>query len=142
MSKVVIIGSGIIGSSIAYELSNDPHLEITLVDSNNPGTGSTGAALGILMGVISHKTKGRAWKLREASLQRYQTLLPELEELTGLSVPYNPHGIVKLLFADEQVFRAGAATSHLSMKGPTRCSRSGAISSTGFDRISSGAASS
>ena len=103
MSKVIIIGSGIIGSSIAYELSNNPQLEITLIDSKNPGTGSTGSALGLLMGVISHKTKGRGWKLRETSLQRYQTLLPELEALTGLSIPYNKYGIVKLLFAPEQV---------------------------------------
>ena len=103
MTKVVIIGSGIVGSSIAYQLSNYPQLDITLIDAQNPGSGSTGAALGLLMSVISHKTKGRAWRLRESSLQRYQTLIPELEELTGLSIPYNRHGIVKLIFSPEEV---------------------------------------
>ena len=103
MTKVVIIGSGIVGSSIAYQLSNYPQLDITLIDAKNPGTGATGAALGLLMGVISHKTKGRAWKLRESSLQRYQTLIPQLEELTGLAIPYNRHGIVKLLFSPEEI---------------------------------------
>ncbi|BAQ61975.1 D-amino acid dehydrogenase small subunit [Geminocystis sp. NIES-3708] len=103
MSKVIIIGSGIVGSTIAYELSHDPSLDITLIDEKNPGTGSTGAALGILMAVISHKTKGRAWKLRESSLQRYNTLIPELETLTGLQIPYNTDGIVKLLFPDDDL---------------------------------------
>jgi glycine/D-amino acid oxidase-like deaminating enzyme len=48
------------------------------------------------MGIISHKTKGRAWKLRQESLKRYETLLPELESLTGLTIPCNRDGIVLL----------------------------------------------
>lgn len=103
MRKVVIIGSGIIGGAIAYELSNDSGLDITLIDEKNPGTGATGAALGLLMGIISFKTKGRGWKLREASLQRYKTLIPELEKATGLSIPHNRDGIVKLLFAEDDI---------------------------------------
>ncbi|MGI0482834.1 NAD(P)/FAD-dependent oxidoreductase [Geminocystis sp. CENA526] len=103
MSKVIIIGSGIVGSTIAYELSQYSHLDITLIDEKNPGTGATGAALGILMGIISHKTKGRAWRLREGSLKRYDTLIPELEALTGLQIPYNKQGIVKLLFPDDDL---------------------------------------
>lgn len=103
MKKVVIIGSGIVGSAIAFELSENPKLEITLIDEKNPGTGSTGSALGLLMGIVSQKTKGRAWKLRELSVQRYKTLIPELEESTGLTIPHNRDGIVKLLFAEEDI---------------------------------------
>jgi glycine oxidase len=103
MTKVVIIGSGIIGSTIAYKLSQNPTLDITLIDKQTPATGSTGAALGVLMGIISGKTKGRAWQLRESSLKTYKTLLPELEALTGLSIPSNEQGILKLLFTDKDV---------------------------------------
>lgn len=103
MKKIVIIGSGIVGSSIAYKLSQYPQLDITLIDAQSPGTGATGAALGILMGIISYKVKGRAWKLRESSLQRYNTLIPELEKLTGLVIPSNNYGIVKLLFCAEDI---------------------------------------
>lgn len=104
MRKVVIIGSGIVGSAIAFELGDNPDLDITLIDGKNPGTGATGAALGLLMGVISHKTKGRAWKLRELSLQRYKTLIPELEDY-GLTIPHNRDGIVKLLLAEDDIPR-------------------------------------
>ncbi|MFM7276325.1 MAG: NAD(P)/FAD-dependent oxidoreductase, partial [Microcystis aeruginosa] len=96
MTKIVIIGAGIVGATIAYELSAIEGLEITLIDEKKPGQGATGAALGILMGIISHKTKGRAWKLRQESLKRYETLLPELESLTGLTIPCNRDGIVLL----------------------------------------------
>ncbi len=103
MTKIVIIGSGVVGSAIAYELSHNPEYDITLLDQKNPGNGSTGAALGILMGVISHKTKGRAWQLREIGLHRYKTLLPKLEETTGIKIPCNRQGIVKLLFPEEDL---------------------------------------
>ncbi len=103
MTKVVIIGSGIVGSSIAYELSNYPQFDIILIDANNPATGSTGAALGVFMGIISRKKRGRGWRLRESSLRRYITLIPELEKLTGISIPSNNDGIVKLLFSSEEM---------------------------------------
>jgi glycine oxidase len=103
MSKIVVIGCGIVGAAIAYELSLIPGLEITVLDKHTPASGSTGAALGVLMGAISHKKKGRAWRFRSASLQRFQTLIPELEAKTGLSISVNHQGIFKLLFAGEDL---------------------------------------
>jgi len=97
--RIIIVGGGVVGAAIAYELSLIQGLEVTLLErQNEPAMGSTGAALGILMGIISHKTKGRAWRFRQTSLQRYETLLPELEALTGISVPCNRQGIVELVF--------------------------------------------
>lgn len=103
--RVVVIGCGIVGATIAYELSRREELEITVVDKNSPATGSTGAALGVLMGAISRKTKGRAWQLRETSIKRYQTLIPELEAKTRLKINVNHQGIFKLLFADDRLDR-------------------------------------
>jgi glycine oxidase len=101
MTKIAIIGCGIVGAAIAYELSRVPGLEIVLLDEKVPASGSTGAALGVLMGAISHKTKGRAWKLRQASMERYETLIDELESLTGIHIPFNRQGIVILCFSEE-----------------------------------------
>jgi glycine/D-amino acid oxidase-like deaminating enzyme len=101
MTEVVIIGSGVVGATIAYELSQNPQLKIVLIDEQTPASGSTGAALGILMGVISHKTKGRGWRLRQTSIERYETLIPELEALTGTKIPCNRQGIVMLRFEEQ-----------------------------------------
>lgn len=103
MAKVTIIGCGVVGAAIAYELSRQPGLEITLVDQQSPAQGSTGAALGVLMGIVSHKLKGRAWQLRQTSLLRYETLVPELEAITGQKIPYNRHGLVLLATTAHQI---------------------------------------
>ncbi len=103
MIRVAIIGCGIIGASIAFELSKFPELKVTVFDKQPPAQGSTGAALGVLMGVISHKTKGRNWQLRESSLQRYETLIPELEAITGRKIPFNKQGILMLCAEGEDL---------------------------------------
>ena len=63
--KILIIGSGIIGKSNAFELSNYG-FDITLVDQGEIHN-SSNAALGILMGKIYQKRKGRSWMLRQKS---------------------------------------------------------------------------
>ncbi len=100
MSRVVIIGGGVVGAMVAYELSRLGQA-VTLCERDTPGAGSTGAALGVLMGIVSQKMTGRGWRLREQSIRRYQTLLPELTTLTGREIPHNPQGIVMLRFTDD-----------------------------------------
>ncbi|MEH2268735.1 MAG: FAD-dependent oxidoreductase [Nostoc sp.] len=97
MSHVVIIGCGVVGAAIAYELSLVKGLKITVCDRQSPAQASTGAALGVLMGAISQKIKGKAWQMRQTSIQRYETLIPELEALTGRKIPFNRQGILMLL---------------------------------------------
>jgi glycine/D-amino acid oxidase-like deaminating enzyme len=100
--NIVIVGCGVVGAAIAYQLSQIKGLNITVFDKNQPAQGSTAAALGVLMGVISHKTKGKAWQMREESITRYETLIPELEGITGRKIPCNRQGIVMLLWEDTE----------------------------------------
>jgi glycine/D-amino acid oxidase-like deaminating enzyme len=55
------------------------------------------------MGVISHKVKGKAWQMRQASIQRYETLIPELEAISQRHIPFNRQGILMLSFAEEDL---------------------------------------
>ena len=105
MSHVVVIGCGVVGAAIAYELSRVPGLKISVLDKQQPATAATGAALGVLMGVISHKIKGKAWQMRQTSIQRYETLIPELEAITKHQIPFNRQGILMLCFAQEDLAR-------------------------------------
>lgn len=98
MKHIAVVGCGIIGAMIAYELSHVPEFRVTVLDRQPPAQAATGAALGVLMGVISQKTRGRAWMMRQVSMQRYATLVPELEAATGQSIPWNQQGILMLCF--------------------------------------------
>lgn len=94
---IVIIGCGVVGAAIAYQLSQVKGLNITVFEQKQPAQGSTSAALGVLMGIISTKRKGIAWRIRETSIKRYISLIPELESITGRKIPCNRQGIVLLL---------------------------------------------
>jgi glycine/D-amino acid oxidase-like deaminating enzyme len=104
--QVLIIGCGIVGATIAYELSQIPGLQITVVDrqpqppdahQTTYNTG-TGAALGLLMASISKKTKGRNLAMRLAGVDWYDRVIPEIAAMTGLTVPVNRQGLLMLEF--------------------------------------------
>ncbi|NER07117.1 MAG: FAD-binding oxidoreductase, partial [Okeania sp. SIO3C4] len=105
MTHIVIIGCGIIGASIAYQLSKIEGLKITVLDKQTPAQASTGAALGVLMGVISHKVKGRPWKMRRMSVQSYHNLIPELEAKINRPISHNRDGILLLCLPGDDLDR-------------------------------------
>ena len=101
--KVIIVGCGIVGASVAYELSKKISADIQVLDCQPPAQSSTGAALGVLMAAISGKVKGRTWRLREAGIRRHHALLAELTE-QGYNIP-NTQGIVSLCFDEDNLPR-------------------------------------
>jgi glycine/D-amino acid oxidase-like deaminating enzyme len=114
MTRIVVIGCGVVGAMLAYQLSLVPEFSVMAIDKSLPAKGSTSAALGVLMGAISHKVKGRLWKMRQTSLQRYETLIPELEALTQSKILYNRQGILKLCLDREDIgsWKSLAAIRH------------------------------
>lgn len=104
--RIGIIGCGVVGAAIAYQLSQIQGLEVMVWDQRSPDQWeATGAALGVLMAVLSPKLKGKHLQLRLQSLTLYESLIPELEALTGQSIPYNRNGILQLCFAEDSLER-------------------------------------
>ena len=64
-SHILIIGSGIIGKFNALELS-EQGFQITIADPQE-SKNSSSAALGLLLGHVYQKSKGRSWELRQKS---------------------------------------------------------------------------
>lgn len=100
MTRVIIIGCGVVGAAIAYELSQVSGLDILVIDREYPAQAATGAALGVLMGIISQKIKGKAWRMRHQSIETYNRWIPEIEEITKTRIPFNRQGVLMLLMAD------------------------------------------
>jgi glycine/D-amino acid oxidase-like deaminating enzyme len=105
--RIVIIGAGVVGATIAYELTTIPGLNITVIDrqptpvlaDQTHNFSATGAALGLLMATISTKTKGRNLAMRWTGLDWYDRHIPEIVALTGQAIPVNHQGLLMLQFA-------------------------------------------
>jgi glycine oxidase len=103
--NIVIIGCGVVGAAIAYELSQVSGLKILVIDRQQPAQASTGAALGVLMGAISQKAKGHNLAMRLQGIQQYDRWIPQIEAITGRTIPYNRQGILRLCFEGELLER-------------------------------------
>ena len=66
-THIVIIGSGIIGKFNALELS-ELGFQVTIIDPAQQNN-SSNSALGLLMGNMYQKRKGRSWNLRKQSIE-------------------------------------------------------------------------
>ena len=90
-SSVVIVGGGIIGSGIAYELAKRG-MPVTLVERGRVGGEASWASAGIIS--LPH----RPWQLPERvelgriSLEIYPSLVETLEEMTGIGIDYRRPG--------------------------------------------------
>ena len=74
---VLIVGSGVVGKFSALELSK-LGFKITIADPHEEKSCSR-ASLGILMGKIYQKRKGRSWLLRKQSMRLWQNWLEILK---------------------------------------------------------------
>jgi len=80
-SHIVIIGSGIIGKFNALELS-ELGFQITIIDQTQHQN-SSNAALGLLMGNMYQKRRGRSWDLRKQSIDLWPKWITFLQKFNS-----------------------------------------------------------
>lgn len=94
MKSVIIIGSGILGASTAYEAAKRG-AEVTLIDRGDAGQ-ATGAAAGIVCPWISQR-RNKAWYgLAKNGAAYYPELIQALEALGQQETGYKQVGIVSI----------------------------------------------
>jgi len=77
-AHIVIIGSGIIGKFNALELS-ELGFQVTIIDPTQLRN-SSNAALGLLMGNMYQKRRGRSWNLRKQSIELWPQWITFLQK--------------------------------------------------------------
>jgi len=77
-ANIVIIGSGIIGKFNALELS-ELGFQVTIIDPTQLQN-SSNAALGLLMGNMYQKRRGRSWDLRKQSIELWPQWITFLQK--------------------------------------------------------------
>jgi glycine oxidase len=98
-SDVAIIGAGIIGASIAYELASRG-ASVTVLDSRQAGQGATQAAAGMLVPYIEGFAKP-ILTMAARSLGMYDEFVQRITADSGISVDYHRDGSLQVITAEE-----------------------------------------
>jgi glycine oxidase len=93
-TDIAIIGGGIIGCAIAYYLRKSG-ADVTLVERGDIGSQASSAAAGLLAPLGPLPGPGPLADLLLASFAMFPTLVPELEEASGIDLGYEPTGALR-----------------------------------------------
>jgi glycine oxidase len=99
-SSVIIIGGGIIGCSIAYELIKQG-IRTTVVDKGALLSEATTAAAGMLGAQAETHSPGPFYELCKLSQRMYADWTEELEAASGISSQYRSNGIIRAALTEE-----------------------------------------
>ncbi|WP_421617016.1 glycine oxidase ThiO [Brevibacillus sp. TJ4] len=101
MGNCLVIGGGIIGLSLAYELSRRG-MAVTLVEQGQWGGQASSAAAGMLAPLKEFSEPGPMLSLGMESLRLYPEWVQALEESTGRDVQLTRDGILTVAMAGEE----------------------------------------
>ena len=95
-AKIVIIGGGVMGCSLAYHLCKEGETDVVLLEKAELTSGSTWHAAGQITHSVSH------WSL--AKMAAYGTeLYPRLEDETGQSCTWHGSGSLRIAYTQDEV---------------------------------------
>jgi glycine oxidase len=98
---VLIIGGGVIGCSIAYQLSKRGK-KVLVLEKNQLASRASKAAAGML-GVQTELNGGSPlYRLAQTSRDMYPDLSQELKVVTGMDIEYVENGMIKLARTEEE----------------------------------------
>jgi glycine oxidase len=92
--KVIVVGGGVIGCSIALYLQK-ARAQVVLLERGGIGGEASGAAAGMLIAPVEDAGNRQFDELRRASLAMYPTLIREIQRLSGIDVEYKRQGMIR-----------------------------------------------
>lgn len=111
--EVVVVGAGVIGCAIAYELARRG-ADVLVMDSRGVGRGATQASAGMLVPYIEGYRHGPLLELTVRSLSLYDQFVADVRTDSDRRVPYVRSGSLEVSTADEAVDRLQTVASDLT----------------------------
>ena len=100
----VIIGGGVIGCSIAYQLSRRKK-KVLLLEKERVGEKASSAAAGMLGAQMEFEVGHPLYPLAKTSREMFRSLSQELYEVSGIDIELIEKGIYELAFTEEETFQ-------------------------------------
>ncbi|UJF34117.1 glycine oxidase ThiO [Paenibacillus hexagrammi] len=101
MHEVIVVGGGVIGCSIAYELAKKGQ-RVILLERGRIGQEATQAAAGMLGAQSEMEDVGPLFQWSRISRSLFPRLSEELKEVTGIDMGLNREGLLHIALNDEQ----------------------------------------
>ncbi|MGG3692769.1 glycine oxidase ThiO [Heyndrickxia ginsengihumi] len=101
MYDVIIVGAGVIGSSIAYYLT-EQGASVLIIEKDQPAKGASGAAGGMLGAQAEIHTAGPFYEMAQKSREMFPELACKLREKSGIDIGLVQKGLLQVAITDEQ----------------------------------------
>src|SRR5262249_21764155 len=115
-SDIVIVGAGIVGCAVAYELARRG-AAVQILDERPVGMGATQASAGILAPYVWARTDSPLLALTVRSLDLYDAFITSVSADSGAAIPYRRTGTIDIALHEEAAQHLRAAAEELSRRG-------------------------
>lgn len=116
MSSVIVIGAGVVGASIAWELAA-AGVRVRLLDARTPGDGATRASAGVLAPYIEGHPASPLRDLGRESLDLYDAFIARLRDESHSELVYERSGTLEVALTVDEAERLGAESGRLFKDG-------------------------
>jgi glycine oxidase len=113
---VIVVGAGIVGCTVAYELAKSG-ARVRVLEPRAPGQGATRASAGILAPYIEGHGSALLRDLGKRSLDRYDDFIAALRADSGHDAVYRRNGTFELAFSAADADRLGELAGALQLDG-------------------------
>jgi glycine oxidase len=113
---IVVIGAGVIGCAVAYELARRG-ASVEIVDDRAAGMGATQASAGLLAPFIEGHRDSLLLDLGVRSLELYDEFVARVVADSGVAVPYRRTGTLNVATEDSSLRRLQATADDLLRRG-------------------------
>jgi glycine oxidase len=116
---IVVVGAGIVGCAIAYELARRG-ASVEIVDERHPvGMGATQASAGVLAPYIEAREGNPLLPLAVRSLQLFDEFVTRVSSTSGVEVPYQRTGTIDVAVDESEMRSLQTTADVLARRGVT-----------------------
>lgn len=113
---IVVIGAGIVGCAVAYELARRG-ASVQVIDDRPAGMGATQASAGVLAPYIEARDEGPLSRLAVRSLELFDEFMARVVSASDVNVAYRRTGSLDVALDHEAMSRLEAAARSLAGQG-------------------------